>query len=105
MDTKQDVIAALDSAGLEYSIVDAENPENNQVIPTARLNAGVDPLRDREKSREDAFQRVAHNVRLKLAESINNRREAENKRAMRARIAKGRAKARLAKASRKRNRG
>lgn len=91
------------SEGLEYQIIDTENPQNNQRIPVADLHAGSDAMR--EQAREDAFQRVAHNVRIKMAEAINKRREAENKRALRTRVNARRKKERLAKASRKRNRG
>lgn len=106
MQNQEDVVAMLDTAGLEYAIVDAENPENNQVIPVAGLNSRTDTAsgESREEAFERRFQRVAHNVRVKLAEAINRRREAENKRAARGRLAKRRRARDLAKVSRKGNR-
>ena len=87
---------------VEYQIIDAENPENNAlVIP------GGEPLTAqvaREQAREDAFQRVKLNTIAKLAEVMLNRRTAENRRTLRAKVTKRRRKEALAKASRKRNR-
>lgn len=82
---------------MQYEIVDTENPENNVTID-------ANPPTE-EARREEAMARVAHLARIKIAEAINRRRERENTRAMKGRVASRRRKASLQKVSRKKNRG
>lgn len=88
---------------LVYQIVDDEHPENNVVVDPNAAPLEETP-EQREARREEAFQRAAHAARILLAEKINKRRERENLRAMKSRVAKRRKKDKAAKASRKRNR-
>lgn len=88
---------------VEYQIIDTENPENNRVVPST-----VTPLTEdeaREKAREEAAARIRAKAVAEYVEVLLRRRTAENKRALRGRVAKRRKAERLAKASRKRNRG
>jgi hypothetical protein len=82
-----------------YEIVDSEHPENNALVPS-----DMTPPAPASETREEAFQRVAHQARIFLAEQIAKRRAAERLRALVPRVAKRRAKEKVAKASRKRNR-
>jgi hypothetical protein len=95
---------------LLYEITDAEHPENNQVVdPDAPVKIELPPreMTEEEKAalKEEMFQRAAHIARIRLAEQINARRDKENARALVGRVAKRRRREKLAKASRKRNRG
>jgi hypothetical protein len=88
---------------LVYEIVDSERPENNVIVDP---NAGPVPETPEQIAarREEMYQRAAHAARILLAEKINKRREKENLRALKGRVAKRRKREKLAKASRKRNR-
>jgi hypothetical protein len=88
---------------LVYEIVDDEHPENNVIVDPYAAPPEETP-EQKEARREEAFQRAAHAARILLAEKINKRREKENLRSLKSRVAKRRKKEKLAKASRKRNR-
>lgn len=111
MTERQDVLDAMTAANVNYRvvddvpatdvayhIVDAENPSHNQILPSGDNTTSAE-------AREQSFQLAAQNVRMKLAAAILRRRAAERNRSLRARVAGRRKKERLAKMSRKLNRG
>jgi hypothetical protein len=84
---------------VEYDIVDTENPENNQVIAS-----DASPERVMETP-EQRIQRMATLLRAQLVMDNLARRNRENERALKPRVKRRRAKNKVGKASRKRNRG
>lgn len=84
---------------VEYDIVDAENPENNQVIASGA------PSSEFMETAEQKIQRMAAMLKSQMVMDMIERRGRENARALKARVKQRRAKNKVAKVSRARNRG
>lgn len=84
---------------VEYDIVDTENPENNQVVKPDAPSAEI------METAEQKIQRMAAMLKSQMVMDMIERRGRENARALKARVKQRRAKNKVAKVSRARNRG
>lgn len=89
----------MNTEAVEYEIT---NTDNNSEIVSEDFDGSPEPVKH---TKEEKLEYLSGMVREALIAEKMEARKRENTRALKSRIVKGRTKAKLAKASRKRNRG